>query len=285
MSVLEQNAQEQERLWQIRLERVRYEAERAERQFDAVEPENRLVVRTLERRWNEKLQHLADLEQAYAQALKVERLSLSEQQRQQVLRLACIPPGDLALTNHHCTHCVKKCSGCRVLQVALTPVDSPTRQTKVKILWHTGATSELLVSRPSIQQKLGTPEEVVQAIRELAAGRTDTEIATELNRRGLLSAKGRCFTTAARAWIRLKYQISKPGNDAGFARSVGIRSDGSYSTSAKRRKTGSGDSHHPLLARQGNSGGFSGNPEGAVVASGNTRNPQDAARQNPPSTC
>ncbi len=74
--------------------------------------ENRLVVRTLERRWNEKLQQLADLEQAYAQALKVERLSLSEQQRQQVLRLACIPPGDLALTNHHCTHCVKNCSGC-----------------------------------------------------------------------------------------------------------------------------------------------------------------------------
>jgi hypothetical protein len=64
------------------------EAERAARQFDAVEPENRLVVRTLERRWNEKLQQLAELEQAYAEARQVQRLELSQAQRQQILRLA-----------------------------------------------------------------------------------------------------------------------------------------------------------------------------------------------------
>ena len=55
---LEQQTHEQNRQWQLRLERASYEAERAERQFDAVEPENRLVARTLERRWNEKLQQL-----------------------------------------------------------------------------------------------------------------------------------------------------------------------------------------------------------------------------------
>ena len=74
---LEQSAQEAEHQWQLRLERVRYEAERAARQFDAAEPENRLVVRTLERRWNEKLQQLAELEQAYAEARQVQRLELS----------------------------------------------------------------------------------------------------------------------------------------------------------------------------------------------------------------
>ena len=51
---LEQTAQQENRQWQLRLERAEYEAARAERQFDAVEPENRLVARTLERRWNEK---------------------------------------------------------------------------------------------------------------------------------------------------------------------------------------------------------------------------------------
>lgn len=50
LNELEQNAQQQERSWQLRLERARYEATRAERQFDVVEPENRLVARTLERR-------------------------------------------------------------------------------------------------------------------------------------------------------------------------------------------------------------------------------------------
>lgn len=54
--------------------RARYEATRAERQFDAVEPENRLVARTLEQRWNDLLRQLAELEQAYAQARQVQRL-------------------------------------------------------------------------------------------------------------------------------------------------------------------------------------------------------------------
>ena len=61
---------------------------RAERQYNLVEPENRLVARTLEKRWNQKLQQLAELEAAYEQACRVERLELNEQQRQQILRLA-----------------------------------------------------------------------------------------------------------------------------------------------------------------------------------------------------
>ena len=59
LNELDRQAAELEHQWQIRLERARYEAERAERQFDVVEPENRLVARTLERRWNEKLQQKA----------------------------------------------------------------------------------------------------------------------------------------------------------------------------------------------------------------------------------
>lgn len=58
------------------------------RQFDTVEPENRLVARTLEKLGHEKLQLLAELEAAYTQARAVERLELSEQQRQQILQLA-----------------------------------------------------------------------------------------------------------------------------------------------------------------------------------------------------
>ncbi len=107
-----------------------------------------------------------------------------------------------------------------------------------------------MATRPTTQEKLRTSEQVVQSVRELAAGRTDSEIATSLNQRGLLSGRGRAFTAAARAWKRLQFQIDKPGSDPGFARRVGIRTDGSYSTSAKRRKIGSRDSHHPLLAKQ-----------------------------------
>jgi hypothetical protein len=239
LNELEHSAQEIEHHWQLRLERARYEATRAERQFDAVEPENRLVARTLEQRWNQKLRLLAELEQAYTEAKQVQRLELSEAQRQQILRLA----NDLRavwLSPTTTAQERKEMLGLLVKQVAITPVDSPTRQTQVKILWHTGATSELFVNRPSIQQKLGTSEAVIQAIRELAAGRTDTEIASELNQHGLVSAKGRAFTASAVAWIRLKYKIIKPGSDPGFARNVGIRPDGSYSTSALAQKLGVG---------------------------------------------
>ena len=97
-----------------------------------------------------------------------------------------------------------------------------------------------MATRPTTQEKLRTSEQVVQSVRELAAGRTDSEIATELNQRGLLSGRGRAFTAAARAWIRWKFQIDKPGSDPGFARRVGIRSDGSYSTSALAEKLGVG---------------------------------------------
>jgi hypothetical protein len=53
------------RLWKQRLERARFEAERAARQYDAVEPENRLVVRTLEQRWEEALQRERQLGEEY----------------------------------------------------------------------------------------------------------------------------------------------------------------------------------------------------------------------------
>ena len=54
-----------ERQWSLRRERARYEAERARRQYDAVEPENRLVARSLERGWEEKLRRIEQFEQDY----------------------------------------------------------------------------------------------------------------------------------------------------------------------------------------------------------------------------
>lgn len=62
---LEQQRAQQEALWQQRLERARYEAERAARQYKSVEPENRLVARTLERTWEDALRAERDLRESY----------------------------------------------------------------------------------------------------------------------------------------------------------------------------------------------------------------------------
>ena len=234
---LEKTTQEENRQWQLRLERARYEAERVERQFDAVEPENRLVARTLERRWNEKLQQLEELKQTYAQAQKVQRLELSDEQRQQVLQLAQDFP---SIWNAPTTTAQeqKEILGLLVKQVALTPIEQPERKTHIKLLWHTGAVSELSTPRPTISQKLGTPKAAIQAIRELASNHTDPEIAQILNQRGLVSGRGNAFTASSVSWIRLKFKIKKPDSDPGFAARVGIRDDGRYSTTALANKLG-----------------------------------------------
>ena len=69
------------RHWEQRLERATYEAERAERQYQAVEPENRLVARGLERRWEEALRRQRDLEEEYDRFLKEQPPRLSEDER------------------------------------------------------------------------------------------------------------------------------------------------------------------------------------------------------------
>jgi hypothetical protein len=61
-----------DRQWQLRLERARYEVRLAQRQYDAVDPDNRLVARELERRWEAALAEVDRLQQDY------ERLRLSD---------------------------------------------------------------------------------------------------------------------------------------------------------------------------------------------------------------
>jgi hypothetical protein len=92
LTQFEQDAAERDRQWQRQLERARYEAQRAARHYDVVDPENRLVARTLERRWNATLPQLQALEQASTIAQRTQRLDVTPQERQQILRLAADLP-------------------------------------------------------------------------------------------------------------------------------------------------------------------------------------------------
>ena len=70
-----------QRQWQLRLERARYEADRAQRQYHAVEPEHRLVARSLERQWEEKLRAVEELEQAYQRWAAQQQVTLTDSDR------------------------------------------------------------------------------------------------------------------------------------------------------------------------------------------------------------
>src|SRR5215467_925036 len=79
---LEQERAELDRLWQQRRERAAYEVERAARQYHAVEPEHRLVARTLERAWEEKLAAQQQGGEEYHRFLQQKPRLLSEAQRE-----------------------------------------------------------------------------------------------------------------------------------------------------------------------------------------------------------
>ncbi len=85
---LEEERSRLDRHWQQRLQRARYETERAERQYHSVEPENRLVARTLEQRWEEALQAQRQLQEDYDRFVHAQPTHLSEAERARVQALA-----------------------------------------------------------------------------------------------------------------------------------------------------------------------------------------------------
>ena len=80
------------RQWRQRLERARYEIDRARRQYDAVEPENRLVARTLERRWEEALAAEQRLTAEYERFQARQPMPLTAKERQEIAQLATDVP-------------------------------------------------------------------------------------------------------------------------------------------------------------------------------------------------
>ena len=96
------------------LEQARYEAARAGRQYDKVEPENRIVATELERRWNERLAEVARLEEQIRTAQEMQLgLGISEAERTELMALAddpatrmeTIPPPKRRRASGYCARC------------------------------------------------------------------------------------------------------------------------------------------------------------------------------------
>jgi hypothetical protein len=84
---LEHEARALEHQWSLKRERARYEVERARRQYDAVEPENRLVARSLERVWEDRLRQLEQINTEYESWRRQQPTSLAATDRAQILSL------------------------------------------------------------------------------------------------------------------------------------------------------------------------------------------------------
>ncbi len=101
LAQLEQEEQAESRQWELRLERARYQAKRAERQYQAVEPENRLLARSLEKQWEEQLRAVETVEKEY-HAWKSSRFgAFTQEDREAIVALGSDLPTRLPSAHDH----------------------------------------------------------------------------------------------------------------------------------------------------------------------------------------
>jgi len=181
---LQQERARLHRNWQQQLERARYETERAWRQYDAVEPENRLVARELERRWEEALAEQRRLEEDYARFGRSQPEGLSAAEHARIRALARDLP---ALWQAPTTTAADRQRIVRLLveEVTIT-VRGASEQVDVSIRWAGGdQTGHALVRPVQRYQQMADYAKMLNRIDELRkAGRTLAGVAEQLNREG-----------------------------------------------------------------------------------------------------
>src|SRR5262249_28787596 len=191
-------AQERRRLhqhWQQQRERARYEAERAARQYQAVEPENRLVARELERRWEGALAERSRLTEEYERFCRSQPASLSAAEPEQIRSLARDIP---QLWHADTTTAAERQRLVRFLveQIEVS-VQGETDQVEVAIRWAGGFVSRHSLARAvqSYEQLADYPRLRARIAELRAAGESMAAVAESLNQEGVRPPKrAPCFS-------------------------------------------------------------------------------------------
>jgi DNA invertase Pin-like site-specific DNA recombinase len=225
---IEKEARAMERQWSLKRERARYDAERARRQYDAVEPENRLVARSLERVWEERLRRADQIEQEYNAWRHEQSVAISDGDRRDILALG----EDLPRLWHAAT--TGPADRKRIVRLVIKEIILDQKRRRgyvwVKIVWQTDAVSEHWVQRrvQSYAQH-ANQDELRQRITELnAMQKMDGEIAAILNREKLSTAHGPSFSGGMIHLLRRRWQIPTVKIN-GTAPNPARWPDGSYS--------------------------------------------------------
>jgi len=226
---LEERARQIDRQWQLRLERARYEADLARRRFLNVEPEHRLVARSLERDWNAQLAAVAQLEREYATLPGQAAPAVGAEERQRILALAHDLPTLWAAAT---TTAAERKQLLRLLikEVTLT---QQTTTIRIAIRWQTHACSTLEIPRPRpVFEACRTDPAILEQVRQLAPTHTNLQIAAALNAQGFTPGRGGSFTARKVQWLRYAYRIPSGCPQAPGACPEGQRGDGRYSARA-----------------------------------------------------
>jgi DNA invertase Pin-like site-specific DNA recombinase/predicted DNA-binding transcriptional regulator AlpA len=179
--------------WRLTVERARYEAERAERHYRSVEPENRLVARGLETEWEKRLRDLAAAEAELQRREQQRPRTLSQEEKMKICSLG----SDLhkvwaapTTTDRDRKELLRT-----LLEEVIVAVNRPERRAHLTLRWRRGALTELDLLLPHSQPHgIRTDEDTISLLGRLAIHYSDDVIAGILNRQGRKTANGERFT-------------------------------------------------------------------------------------------
>ena len=188
LKAVEQTKQERQRVTKLRrqrLERSQYEADRAARQYHAVEPENRLVARQLESSWEEALRRQRELEEDLRRLEHAQPVELKSHELETIKSLSTDLP---TLWNATGTTAADRQTIIRhLIERVVADVQGESERVDVEVHWSGGFVSQHELIRPvGSYRQLSGYHELMARVEDLRnAGRTSTQIADQLNDEGL----------------------------------------------------------------------------------------------------
>lgn len=186
---VERQRAELTRQWQLRRERAALDVDRAARQYQACEPENRLVARELERRWEETLKQQRRLEEEYVRFLRDAPAELTDKALSAIRALAADLPAVWAAATT--TPADRQRIARLLLERVVVTVDKASERVDVRLHWVGSATQAYTITRPVTRycQQSDYPR-LVARLRELCSGRDNSKaIAVKLNAEGFRPPK------------------------------------------------------------------------------------------------
>lgn len=194
--------------WRLQVERARYGAQRAERRYRAVEPENRLVARTLEAEWEHRLTELAAAEAELSRRERERPGPITDEQRKRIRLLG----NDLnrvwqapTTTDRDRKELLRT-----LLEEVNVKVDRAKSKADLILRWRGGAISELEVAlRVYKSPPIRTDDDTIELVRRLAVHYPDAMIAGILNRQGRRTARGDRFTANKVGNLRRYWKIPR----------------------------------------------------------------------------
>jgi len=195
---------EKHRQVELAIEQARYEAARARRQYDAVDPDNRLVAAELEQRWNQRLLAVHALEDERDALAANAQTTLTEAERQRLLALGA--DVERAWHSPGATPATRKRIIRTLIEEIVVRIESDALDLVIR--WVGGEHTSLRVRKNRAgQHRWGTDLDVVELVTALARQMPDQAIASVLNRAGKRTGRGNGWTRSRVCSLRSHREI------------------------------------------------------------------------------